>query len=57
MAQLLIRKIPPELKRWLEGRAKRNGHSLEDEAYLIILKALDKEDERAAEAAPMATAK
>jgi len=45
MAQLLIRKIPPELKWWLENRAKRNGRTIEEEAYEIICEALDKKDE------------
>jgi plasmid stability protein len=57
MAQLLIRKVSPELKRWLEDRAKRNSRSVEDEAYEIILKALDEEDEEAVAAAPAARAK
>ncbi len=51
MAQLLIRKVRPELKRWLEDRAKRNGRSLEDEVCEMIRIALDKEDEEAAAAA------
>ncbi len=57
MAQLLIRKVKPELKRWLEARATRNGRSLEEEAYEIIRIALDKEDEEAAAAAAPAGAK
>jgi plasmid stability protein len=57
MAHLLIRKISPELKMWLEVRAKRNGRSLEEEAYEIIRIALDKEDEKAAAAATPAGAK
>jgi plasmid stability protein len=57
MAQLLIRKIEPELKLWLEVRAKRNGRSLGEEAYEIICKALGKEDEKAAAAVPAARAK
>jgi plasmid stability protein len=56
MAQLLIRKVTPELKRWLEDRAKRNGRSLEEEAYEIIRIALDKEEEDAAVATPAAGA-
>lgn len=57
MAQLLIRNVTPESKRWLEDRAKRNGRSLEEEAYEIICEALDKEDEETAAAAPVARAK
>jgi plasmid stability protein len=52
MAQLLIRKVTPESKRWLEVRAKRNSRSLEEEAYEIICKALDEEDKETAAAAP-----
>jgi plasmid stability protein len=57
MARLLIRNVEPELKLWLEVRAKRNGRSLEEEAYEIIRIALDKEEEDAAVAAPDARAK
>jgi plasmid stability protein len=57
MAQLLIRKVTPESKRWLKDRAKRNGRSLEEEAYEIIREALDKEDEETAAAARTAIAK
>ncbi len=57
MAQLLIRNVRPEVKQWLEARAKRNGRSLEEEAYEIIRIALDKEDEEAAAASPAARAK
>lgn len=56
MAQLLIRKIPPELKWWLENRAKRNGRTIEEEAYEIICEALDKKDKEAAAAASAARA-
>jgi plasmid stability protein len=55
MAVLRIRKVDPEVIRWLERRAERNGRSLEEEAYEIIRIELDKEDEEAA--APMARAK
>ncbi|MGP8269678.1 MAG: FitA-like ribbon-helix-helix domain-containing protein [Terracidiphilus sp.] len=48
MAQLLIRKVTPEVMQWLEARAKSNGRSIEDEAYEIIRNTLDKEDEEAA---------
>jgi plasmid stability protein len=54
MAQLLIRKIKPEVTQWLEARAKSNCRSLEDEAYEVIRMALDKEDEEADAAAPRA---
>lgn len=54
MAQLLIRKVEPELKLWLEARAKRNGRSVEDEVQAIILEALDREDEEEAAAAARA---
>lgn len=47
MGQLLIRKVKPEAKLWLEARAKRNGRSLDEEALEIILAALDKVDEEA----------
>jgi plasmid stability protein len=45
MAQLLIRKVEPELKHALERRAERNNRSLEAEVCEIIRIVLDEEDE------------
>lgn len=47
MAQLLIRKVEPELKLALERRAERNNRSLETEVCEIIRIVLDKEDREA----------
>jgi plasmid stability protein len=44
MAILRVRKLEPEVISALENRARRNGHSLEEEAYEIIRTALEKED-------------
>jgi len=44
MAQLLIRKVEPELKLGLERRAEHNRRSLDVEICEIIRIALDKED-------------
>jgi plasmid stability protein len=48
MAQLLIRKVEPELKLALERRAERNNRSLEAEVCEIIRIVLDEEDREAA---------
>ena len=52
MAQLLIRDIEPELKLWLEFRAKRTGRSVGDEVFEIIRIALDKEEDEEALTSP-----
>lgn len=53
MAQLLIRRVEPELKLALERRAERNNRSLEAEVCEIIRIALDKEEkDTAARATP-----
>jgi len=36
MADLLIRKMPPGLKRRIREEAKKSGHSLSEEAKLLI---------------------
>jgi hypothetical protein len=40
MPDLLIRDIEPQLKRQLEENARRNNHSLSEEAKLLIRRAL-----------------
>jgi len=44
MASLRIRKVSEEVMQVLENRARQNGRSLEEEAYEILLQALDEED-------------
>jgi plasmid stability protein len=39
MADLLIRDIDPSLKRWIEKNAKRNHHSISEEAKALFRKA------------------
>jgi plasmid stability protein len=41
MADLLIRNISPQLKRQIEERARKNRHSLSDEAKSLIRKGLN----------------
>ncbi len=44
MASLRIRKVSEEVMQALENRARRNGRSLEEEVYEILLQVLDEED-------------
>lgn len=36
MAQLIVRKLDEEVKRWLRERASRRGHSMEEEVREIL---------------------
>ena len=36
MAQLIVRKLDEDVKRWLRERASRRGHSMEEEAREIL---------------------
>jgi plasmid stability protein len=44
VANLRIRKVSEEVMQALENRARRNGRSLEEEVYEILLQVLDEED-------------
>jgi antitoxin FitA len=44
MAQLLVRNLESQLKVRLQKRAKRHGHSMEEEARDILRDALKQED-------------
>jgi antitoxin FitA len=44
MAQLVVRKIEPEVKRKLQRRAIRHGYSMEEEIRDILLNAVKDED-------------
>jgi antitoxin FitA len=52
MAQLLVRNIEQSLKSRLQRRAKRNGHSMEEEARDILRSALRRDQ---AEEGPLGT--
>jgi plasmid stability protein len=43
MGQILVRKVDDTLKRKLQRRAERNGHSMEEEARNILRNALKDE--------------
>jgi plasmid stability protein len=40
MSDLLIRNVPPRMKRQLQQRARANGRSLSEEAKLLLRKSL-----------------
>jgi plasmid stability protein len=44
MAQILVRNLDDRLKSRLQRRAKRHGHSMEEEAREILRNALKKEE-------------
>lgn len=44
MAQLLVRKIDPEVKARLQRRAKRHGRSMEEEVRDVLRNAAKEED-------------
>lgn len=44
MAQILVRNVEDPFKARLQKRAKRNGHSMEEEAREILRNALREED-------------
>ena len=48
MAQLLVRNLENQLKARLQRRAKRHGHSMEEEAREILRNALREEETPAA---------
>lgn len=39
MTDLLIRGIDPSLKRWIEENARKNSHSMSEEAKAVLAKA------------------
>jgi plasmid stability protein len=46
MADILIRGVPDDLKKRIDGRASRHGHSLSREITLLIRQALESEEAR-----------
>ena len=48
MAQLLVRQIEDDVKKRLQQRASRNGHSMEEEVRTILRNAVQGDDRPAA---------
>jgi plasmid stability protein len=55
MVDILIRGVPEDLKRRIDGRASRHGHSLSHEITLLIREALADREARDEEATGLGT--